>query len=179
VALGCRIDDWAVGGSPSDRAWATPLDAKASQEWVMTLVRYRRPVSELVELPELMDRFFDEPWRPFRFYTGQDLPLLDVRTTEEAYVIEAAIPGVDPKTVEVTIDGHVLTIKGAFKQELKEEKEGYLVKELFRGAFSRSVTLPAVAESAKAAATFHEGLLTLTIPKVKEAQPIRVAVKAV
>ncbi|HLA16899.1 MAG TPA: Hsp20/alpha crystallin family protein [Candidatus Limnocylindrales bacterium] len=145
----------------------------------MTLVRYRRPFGELVELPELMERFFDEPWRPARWFSGQDLPMLDIRTTEEAYIIEAAIPGVDPKMVEITIDGHVLTIKGHFKEELKEEKEGYLVKELFRGAFSRSVTLPAVAESAKAEATFHEGLLTLTIPKVKEAQPIKVAVKEI
>ncbi len=143
----------------------------------MTLVRYRRPFGELVELPELMERFFDEPWRPARWFSGQDMPMLDIRTTEEAYIIEAAIPGVDPKMVEVTIDGQVLTIKGHFKEELKEEKEGYLVKELFRGAFSRSVTLPAVAESAKAMATFKEGLLTLTIPKVKEAQPIKVSVK--
>jgi HSP20 family protein len=145
----------------------------------MSLVRYRRPFGELVELPELMERFFEEPWRPFRYFTGQDLPMLDVKATEEAYIIEAAIPGVDPKMVEVTIDGNVLTIKGHFKEELKEEKEGYLVKELFRGAFSRTVTLPAIAESAKAQATFHEGLLTLTIPKVKEAQPIKIAVKAV
>lgn len=145
----------------------------------MTLVRWRRPIGELVELPELMERFFDEPFRPFRYFTGQDLPMLDLRSTEEAYVVEAALPGVDPKLVEVTIDGHVLTIKGHYKEEVKEEKEGYLVKELFRGAFSRSVTLPAIAESAKAEATFHEGLLTLIIPKVKEAQPIKVAVKEV
>jgi HSP20 family protein len=145
----------------------------------MTLVRWRRPFGELVELPELMERFFDEPFRPFRYFTGQDLPMLDLRSTEEAYVVEAALPGVDPKLVEVTIDGHVLTIKGHYKEEVKEEKEGYLVKELFRGAFSRSVTLPAIAESAKAEATFHEGLLTLIIPKVKEAQPIKVAVKEV
>jgi HSP20 family protein len=145
----------------------------------MTLVRYRRPFGELVDLPELMGRFFEEPWRPFRYFTGQDLPMLDVRTTEEAYIIEAAIPGVDPTMVEVTIDNHVLTIKGHFKEEVKEEKEGYLVKELFRGGFSRSVTLPAVAESARAEATFHEGLLTLTIPKAKEAKPIKITVKEV
>jgi HSP20 family protein len=170
-----------VGGTPSD----FPRGDAAGRTRVpgvcrMTLVRYRRPFGELVELPEMVDRFFEEPWRPFRFTTGQDLPMLDVRMTEEAYIIEAAIPGVEPGKVEVTIDGHVLTIKGQFKDVQKEqEKEGYLLKELFRGAFSRSVTLPAVAESAKAKATFHEGILTLTIPKAKEAQPIRIAVKEV
>jgi HSP20 family protein len=143
----------------------------------MTLVRYRRPLGQLLDLPELMDRFFEEPWRSFRYPIGQDLPMLDVRTTPEGYLIEAALPGVEPADVEVTIEGQVLTIKGRFKEDADAEKEGYLVRELFRGAFTRTVHLPAAAESAMAEATFHEGILTLRIPKVKEAQPIRISVK--
>ena len=104
---------------------------------------------------------------------------LDVYETEDAVVVKAAVPGVKPEDIEVTVTGALLTIKGEFKSEEKTEKRNYLRQERRYGSFCRQVGLPVAVDSNKAVASFEHGVLNLELPKAEtaRAKPVRVVAK--
>jgi HSP20 family protein len=140
----------------------------------MNMVRKSSPFGEILSLRNAMDRMFDETfWRPTWGARGLDewqLPL-DVQTTPDALVIKAALPGVKPEDVDVTIDGNTLTISGKLDEEHEQDEQGYLVREIRRGSFTRSVALSNDLKTADAKASFDNGIVTLTIPKAEQAKP--------
>jgi len=99
---------------------------------------------------------------------------VDVKETEKAYVLEAELPGLDEKDVEIRLDGSTLTLQS--KKEEKEEKEGhtgdgnYLIRERRYSSFSRSFKLPDNADKESITASFKNGILSLEITKKNEAQ---------
>jgi HSP20 family protein len=145
------------------------------------LVRWS-PARDMVSLREAMDRLFEESFlRPDLFGGGETaagaLPL-DMYETENDVVVKASAPGVKPEDIEVTVTGDLLTIKGEFKTEEKTEKRNFLRQERRYGSFCRQVGLPAGVDSSKAAASFENGILTLTLPKVEAVKPKSVRVVA-
>jgi len=133
------------------------------------------PAREMLSLREAMDRLFEESFlRPGYFGLGETpaaaLPV-DMYETDDALVVKAAVPGLKPEEIEVTITGDLLTIKGEFKSEEKTEKRNYLRQERRFGSFCRQVGLPAGVDSAKAKATFENGMLALELPKVEAVKP--------
>ena len=149
----------------------------------MTIVRRPSPFGELMSLRRAVDRLFDED-----FYraapadgSGSDRLLLplDVTTTKDALVVEAALPGVRPDDVEITVENGTLSITGQTAQERTEEGASHLVREIRRGHFSRSVTLPNGLEPDKAEATFENGVLRLRIPKAEQVKPRQIRISPV
>lgn len=146
------------------------------------LVRWS-PARELMNLREAMDRLFEETFfRPgwFEFFEGPaSLLPVDMYETDDHVVVKAAVPGVKPEDIEVTITGDLLTIKGEFKSEEKTEKRNYLRQERRYGNFCRQITLPAGLNTDKVKATFEHGVLTLELPKTEEvkAKTIKVVAK--
>jgi HSP20 family protein len=147
----------------------------------MTIVRRPSPFGELLSLRQAMDRLFEDSFvRPrgwgSTLLEGPTLPL-DVTSTADELVVEAALPGVKPDDVEITIENGTLTIHGQTSSERKEGEGDYLVQEIRRGEFSRSVTLPSGLEPDKATASFDNGVLTLRVPKAEQVKPrqIRIA----
>ena len=128
-----------------------------------------------------MDRLFEDSYVRPRDWAGgtatQALPL-DIHATKDALVVEAALPGIKPEDVDITITGDTLSITGSSSREERREEGGYLYQELQRGAFSRTVTLPADLDTENAQANFENGLLTLTIPKAEQAKPRQIKVSA-
>jgi HSP20 family protein len=139
----------------------------------MTLMRRPSPYGEFLSLRNAMDRLFDE--RLFQpFVGGEDrvrgIPL-DIRATPDAIVIEAALPGVRPEDVEISVLGDTLTLT-AGKESEHEQREGqYLYREVRRGRSSRTVTLPSGLRTGDATASFENGMLRLSIPKAEQAKP--------
>jgi len=135
----------------------------------------------MASLRQAMDRVFDErffsPYRFFTFGTGEVTPI-DMYHTAKEVVVKAALPGVKPEEVDISITGDTLTIEGETKAEEKTEREDYLYQEHRYGAFHRSVALPSELQTDKAEASFNNGILTLTIPKSEEAKPKQIKVKA-
>jgi HSP20 family protein len=137
------------------------------------------PFNDLISLRDAMDRLFEEsfirspksmaPWK------GGQLEL-DMYETDRAVVVKAAIPGVKPEDIDITITGDLLTIKGETKEESEVKRENYLYQERHYGAFSRAVSLPAGLETDKADASFENGVLTLKVPKAEEVKPKTVKV---
>ncbi len=147
----------------------------------MTLVRRTSPLGELVSLRQAMDRLFEDSFVRPRVWTGwSDASTLamDIRSTADALIVEAALPGIKPEDVDITVEGGTLTITGEYRSERNEEDEGgdYLVQEIRRGSFGRTVTLPEGLEPDRATATFEHGVLTLRIPKAEEIKPRQIKI---
>ncbi len=142
------------------------------------------PAREMLSLREAMDRLFEESFlRPGSFGVSDSasamLPM-DMYETENDVVVKAAIPGVKPEDIEVTVTGDLLSIKGEFsaENEQKDEKRNYHRQERRFGSFCRQVTLPAGVNADACAADFENGVLTLTLPKVEEAKVKKVQIKS-
>ena len=148
----------------------------------MTLVRRPSPFREALTLRQAMDRFFDDDYRPFRWLSGgPDGPALplDVTTDADALTIEAALPGIKPGDVDITVEDNTVTISGRTADERRAEEGSYVVQEIRRGSFSRSVSLPNGLEPDKATATFENGILRLEIPKAEQVKPRQIKISPV
>ena len=92
-------------------------------------------------------------------------------------VVKAAVPGVKPEEVDISITGDTLTIKGERKEEKEVKEADYFLKEHVCGSYSRTVTIPVPVQADKAEAAFENGILTLTLPKKEEAKPKQIKIK--
>jgi HSP20 family protein len=110
---------------------------------------------------------------------GRSLPL-DVQVEDEEYVITAAVPGFEAEDIQIEILDDVLTLRAETEQEKVEENGNgkYMLREITRGSFSRSLRLPHPADASKAEAKIENGLLIVRIPKSEEARPKKIEVKA-
>jgi HSP20 family protein len=143
----------------------------------MPLVPWKRkdvekPVSTLQrEMNRLFEDFFSRDFfvEPFRGM-GEWRPAVDVSETDDAVVVKAELPGLDPKDVEISLSGDVLTIKGEKKEEKEEKTKSFQRVERSYGSFTRSVRLPAAVVADKVEATFSNGVLTVDLPKAEEAK---------
>jgi HSP20 family protein len=146
----------------------------------MSIVRWE-PFGDLLSLREAMDRLFEEsvvrPGSRILAPYGASELALDMYETEDEVVVTAALPGVKPEDVEITITGDVLQIRGETKAETKDEKASYMRQERRYGAFSRTIALGSPIQADKADAKFKDGVLTLSIPKADEAKPKSIKVK--
>jgi len=146
-----------------------------------TLVRRPSPYDELLSLRQAMDRLFESDFTgPFLRIAGGVRSLgtmpLNVRTDADALTIEASLPGVHPEDVEITIEGGTVTLSTRSEEETTEEEGSYLVREIRRGAVTRSIALPEGLEADKADATFENGVLKLRIPRAEQVKPRRITI---
>jgi len=124
-----------------------------------------------------MNRFFDEFFTrgfgltPFdRFDEGFEgfSPHVDVVEGDKDITIAAELPGMDEKDIEVSLSQGVLTISGEKKEEKEDKGKNYYRMERSYGSFRRSVALPCEVNADKVAATYKQGVLTITLPKITE-----------
>ena len=101
---------------------------------------------------------------------------LDVCETEQEFVIKAALPGVKPDDVQITVHGDTLTIRGDSKAEDEKKGEHWHLRERRFGTFQRSVSLATPINSEKAQAHYDLGVLTLTLPKAESAKPRQIKI---
>lgn len=145
------------------------------------IVRWQ-PAGDLVSLREAMDRLFEDSWvgaRAWNFPSPWTEPALDVFETAESVVVKAAIPGIKPEDVEITVTGNALAISGEAKTESETKEKNYLRRETHMGAFSRMIELPAGLQTDKADAKFDNGILTIEFPKAEQVKPKTIQVKPV
>lgn len=146
----------------------------------MTIIR-RAPRSEATSFRSAFDRLFDDlAFRPLAWggMVESRLPL-DITSTEDAIEVEAALPGIHPDDVEITVHQDTLTI-GVKEQAERETKEGERIyRELRRSAGSRTLTLPNGLDTENARATFENGMLRLSIPRAEAAKPRQIPVTTI
>jgi len=131
------------------------------------------------EFDQLFDRFFGEfehAFPEFSAANGTWLPAFEVSESGDEVQVKAELPGVDPKNVEVTVSGNILTIAGEKRDEV-EKREGVTYRcERHFGRFQRSIELPAAVDADKVTAENANGVLTVHLPRSETARPRKVKV---
>lgn len=141
------------------------------------------------QMDDLFDRFSDGfetfSLKPFaeleNLWTSRTgfAPLaVDVSETDKGYTITAELPGVEEKDINVNVQNGVLTIKGEKQTEKEEKGKNRYLRERSYGSFQRMFGLPKGTDESKVEAGFHNGILTVSIPKAAEAAARKIEVKA-
>jgi len=124
-----------------------------------------------------VDRLFEDFWHNgggsslLAPWSGTALsPLVDETEDEKAYHVEVELPGMDQDDVDVSYSDGLLTISGEKKQEKEEKKKDYYRKERSFGSFRRVIALPGAVDESKIQASFKKGVLSIELPKSREAQ---------
>ncbi len=146
----------------------------------MTIVRRASPLGELVSLRQAMDRLFeDSVVRPFSWTGGGQDPFtlpLDITSGADELIVQAALPGIRPEDVEITVEDGTLNIHAESTDEHAGGEGETLVREIRRGTFNRVVSLPRGLEADKATATFEHGMLSLRIPRAEAVKPRQIRI---
>jgi HSP20 family protein len=145
----------------------------------MTNLTRWNPFREMMNLRSEIDRLFDQSmnldWPTERPIFGE--LAIDLSETDDNYLVQASIPGIDPNNLEISVTNNVLTVKGEFQEEKDEEGKQWHIRERRSGSFSRSVRFPILVEANKVVAEYENGVLNLTVPKAEEVKPKRIAIK--
>lgn len=143
----------------------------------MTMIRWR-PTRDIMRLRDEFDRLFEESfdfprWRRMEPFGG---PAVDVAESDDRYIVKASLPGMKADDLDISVTGNTLTIKGQVKDEKSISEEQYHLRERRFGSFSRTITLPASVDVESVTATYEDGVLTLSAPKVEDSQRKRITV---
>ncbi|MBL8542407.1 MAG: Hsp20/alpha crystallin family protein [Hyphomonadaceae bacterium] len=121
-----------------------------------------------------MNRLFDDTmsgWRLAPFNGNGDgfgWPSVEVSETDREVKVTAELAGLEEKDIDIRVDEDMLTISGEKRAESEDKERQY--SERYYGRFERSLTLPAIVDEERAKATFKNGVLTITMPKVEGAK---------
>ena len=135
-----------------------------------TAARYRDPFAVARDLLG---------WDPF--VSGRPAtafaPAFEVKETVDSFVVKADLPGVSEADLDINVHNNVLSVSGARQSEERKDGESYALYERQFGSFSRSFSLPDMADGERIEAKLEAGVLTLTIAKKAEAKPRKIALK--
>jgi len=148
-----------------------------------TLIPWIRPAKSAIEswrqeLENMFERYSGDPFDGNAGAMKTWAPRVDVEETEKEITVKADLPGVDPKDVEISVMGDLLTVRGEKKEAKEEKKKNFHRVERFEGKFFRQIALPVGADADKVSAASAKGVITITIPKKPELQPKKIAIKA-
>jgi len=127
------------------------------------------------EMNELRARFVGDGGEGW--FTGAMVPALDLSETETSVDVRMDLPGITAKDIDIQISGNVLTVSGQREEEKEEKGRAFHRVERRYGSFSRSVTLPCAVLESDVAAEYHDGVLTIKLPKTEESKARKIKVK--
>ncbi len=128
------------------------------------------------QLPSLFDRFFDGEmfdWSNRNFSnTNTTLPSVNIKENPDTFTVEVAAPGFDKNDFKLELNHTTLTVSSEKKLEKEtKEDEVFTKREFSYQSFSRSFTLPLIADGERISANYENGILVVSIPKKEEAKP--------
>jgi HSP20 family protein len=146
----------------------------------MAIVRWTDPFREFAQLQNRINRAFSDAYSrndDGLTTSGSWVPPVDIyQNGEHEIVLKAEVPDMTREDIDITLDGGTLTIKGEKKLSNEAKEEQYHRIERHYGSFSRSFSLPQTVDTAKVAADYKNGLLTVRLPLREEAKPRQIKV---
>ena len=145
----------------------------------MSIIRYQTPsllpaaftpLARLSAFQHEVDRLFDLPFLGNGAVGGWS-PALDVFQDKNNLFIKAELPGMKKEDVKLSLHDGVLTLSGERRHEKAHDEKSSLRNERFFGRFERSLNLPFAVDATRVAASYEDGILTVTLPKAEEAKP--------
>jgi HSP20 family protein len=139
------------------------------------------PVRDIVTLREAMNSLLEESFvRPRAGMIAMTGGMaIDLRENDQAYIVETIVAGAKPEDVEISVLGDTLRIAVEIRDEGDHHGEKWLLRERRFGRFERSLTLPAQVKADDATADFHDGILTVSLPKAEAARPRSIPVRGI
>ncbi|MGW8323150.1 MAG: Hsp20/alpha crystallin family protein [Thermodesulfobacteriota bacterium] len=143
----------------------------------MLLRMYDRPLGfgALSEL-ERMRNEFNRLFEGFERRTPAGYPAMNLWASTDDAVLTAEIPGVDPKTISISVTGETLTLKGDRKTDVDEGKFSWHRRERPTGEFTRTISLPFRADAGKVEAKCSNGVLHIRLPRAEEEKPRKIEI---
>jgi HSP20 family protein len=146
----------------------------------MAIVRWTDPFREFAQLQNRINRAFSDAYSrndDGLTTSGSWVPPVDIyQNGEHEIVLKAEVPDMTREDIDITLDGGTLTIKGEKKLSNEAKEEQYHRIERHYGSFSRSFSLPQTVDTAKVAADYKNGVLTVRLPLREEAKPRQIKV---
>src|SRR5215471_4483191 len=138
----------------------------------MSVTHYDPLVHTLRGFEDAVTRFFNEPHsnRPWS-------PAVDIFESENELVLKADVPDVDLKDIDVRVENQTLTVSGERKFQQQESGKGYHRIERSYGNFVRSFAVPNSFDTEKIAASYKNGVLSVSLPKKEAAKPRQIKVE--
>lgn len=143
--------------------------------WNNSLLPSRRNtgMTSFSDIDQLFDRFRREFFSP-DFFRGESegafWPKVEVKETEKNLLVNAELPGLNEKDINITLKDNSLIIEGEKKQESKKEEKGYFSSEFSYGSFYRAIPLQADVDADNVTATYKDGILCVTLNKLEESK---------
>jgi HSP20 family protein len=141
------------------------------------------PFRDMMTIREAMDRWLQQSLSGTGQITGQLLSTLrpdsipiDLLERDDSFEVRAAIPGVQPDDVEITVQGERVSVRAEVRASDESRGDSWLMREHRFGTMQRSITLPSAVSSDNAEAKIEHGILTLRLPKAHGAQARRISV---
>ncbi len=128
------------------------------------------PFQDALTLREAMNQLFEDSFvrdQPASRNGKGFVPALDLSETPDAFVVEAALPGLKPEDLNITVENNVLTISGEMRQSNQTKERNYHRVERRYGSFQRTVSLPNTVKADAINASLENGVLHLNIPKAE------------
>ena len=138
----------------------------------MTLIKWQpKPMNVFDDMDTMIHSFFNTDWNfPVRD-TRNWSPAVDVKETDNSFVLTADIPGLTKKDIKVNVDNGKLSISGERTYETDQENDNYHYRERRFGTFDRSFNLPDTVDEEKISASFKIGILNVSLPKHENILP--------
>ena len=138
------------------------------------------PFGDLSDIQTEMNRLFDGVFGPSRPASAPDrvwAPAVDMYETKDELVVTVELPGMSDKDIKLAINGDVLSLRGERVQSQEVKRESAYRGERWYGKFERTLPLPIPVQADKVKATYRDGVLTVTLPKVEEIKPKEIQIE--
>lgn len=132
------------------------------------------------------ERFLD-PWREFdrmsrllsrtASNSTTEFPAVNVWVNGEHAVITAEIPGIDRNTIEISVSGNTVTLRGSRPSNEAKNGDSHHRRELWHGNFSKTIRLPFNIDSAMVSASYNKGILSISLPQLEADKPKKIKIK--
>ncbi|MFQ4141970.1 Hsp20/alpha crystallin family protein [Chlorogloeopsis sp. ULAP02] len=135
------------------------------------MIRYYQPIRELENLKRQMDLVFDELSAKTTQTSDTSTtwtPAVELIDAGDSLILQIQLPGIAAKNLDVQVTRDTVAIAGERQRQHHSENANYLHSEFRYGKFQRVVNLPVAVQNDNVQADFHDGILTLSLPKVEE-----------
>jgi len=149
------------------------------KHWLPTLRKSSEETMRPVSIANLMEEFWRNPFGvglvpegfSKSFFGAEAYPVVNVSETDKEIAVDAELPGLEAKDVDVSLQNDALVITGEKKFEGEEKKDNYHRIERSYGKFTRAVPLPAKVNAKGIKARFEKGVLHVALPKAEPSAP--------
>ena len=141
----------------------------------MSLIKWTPFFSEFDDMEETMNSMLPT-------VRGKQLgftPAIDMYEDKDNIIVETQLGGINPENVDISIENNILCLKGESEKKSEVDDKNYYRKEIRRGSFYRSISLPTKVDGESAKAINEDGILRITIPKVSEVKPKTIRIETV